>query len=350
VERDIPYYNENTTQEVNMMANQEHLNQLRQGIDGWNRWRAQHPNIVPDLVDANISEADLTFADLSHANLSYVNFRHSNLSHANLSGTDLSHTYLSYADLSHAILNSAILNHAVLRHANLSHADLSHANLGYAYVESTTFGDLDLRTVIGLETVKHEGPSTIGIDTIVNSEGYIPEVFLRGAGVSDTFITYIRSLVGKSIEYYSCFISYSSKDQEFVERLYADLQSKGVRCWFAPEDLKTGDKIRDRIDQSIRVHDKLLLVLSQHSVNSAWVEFEVEAAIAKENSRNALMLFPIRLDSAVKESPTSWAAHIRRTRHITDFSNWKQHDDYQKGLNRLLRDLQPDNPPQHLAP
>ncbi len=132
------------------------------------------------------------------------------------------------------------------------------------------------------------------------SEGNIPEAFLRGAGLSDTFIEYVRSLIGKPIEYYSCFISYSSKDQEFVERLYADLQSKGVRCWFAPEDLKTGDKIRDRIDQSIRVHDKLLLLLSQHSVNSSWVEFEVEAAIAKENSRNALMLFPIRLDDAIK--------------------------------------------------
>jgi len=170
-------------------------------------------------------------------------------------------------------------------------------------------------------------------------------VFLRGAGLPDTFIDYARSLITRPIQYYTCFISYSSKDQEFVERLYADLQSKGVRCWFAPEDLKTGDKIRDRIDQSIRLHDKLLLVLSEHSVNSSWVEFEVEAAIAKENSKKTPMLFPIRLDSAVKDSPTSWAAHIRRTRNITDFSNWKQHDAYQKVLQRLLRDLKPETPP-----
>ncbi len=64
----------------------------------------------------------------------------------------------------------------------------------------------------------------------MRSEGDIPDVFLRGAGLSDTFITYARTLVQNPIEYYTCFMSYSSKDKEFAERLYADLQHKGVRC------------------------------------------------------------------------------------------------------------------------
>lgn len=68
----------------------------------------------------------------------------------------------------------------------------------------------------------------------------------------------------------------------------------------------------------------------------------MEAAIAKESSKKELMLFPIRLDDAIKESPTSWAAYTRRTRHITDFSKWKQHDDYQKVVSRLLRGLKPE--------
>src|SRR5207302_755357 len=83
----------------------------------------------------------------------------------------------------------------------------------------------------------------------LRSQGDIPETFLRQAGLTDTFIIYTRSLVQSAIEYYTCFISYSSKDQEFVERLYADLQAKGVRCWFAPEDLKIGDEFRNRIDE-----------------------------------------------------------------------------------------------------
>ncbi|GHO98860.1 hypothetical protein KSF_089080 [Reticulibacter mediterranei] len=157
-------------------------------------------------------------------------------------------------------------------------------------------------------------------------------------------IEYARSLVGRAIEYYTCFISYSSQDQAFAERLYADLQNKGVRCWFAPEDMKTGDVIRDQIDQSIRLYDKLLLVLSEHSVQSNWVRFEVEAALDKEREGKPPVLFPVRLDDAVLTSSTSWAAHIQRSRHITDFSMWKQHDDYQRALTRLLHDLQPEKP------
>jgi len=78
-----------------------------------------------------------------------------------------------------------------------------------------------------------------------------------------------------------CCAKFLSKDQSFVERLYADLQARGIRCWFAPEDLKSGDKIRVRIDESIRIHDKLLLVLSAGSIVRSWVEKEVETAFDK---------------------------------------------------------------------
>ena len=81
---------------------------------------------------------------------------------------------------------------------------------------------------------------------------------------------------------YSCFISYSTKDQEFAERLHADLQARKVRVWFAPEDLKIGDVFRQSIDQAIRLHDKLLVVRSEHSVASDWVQTEVEAAFERE--------------------------------------------------------------------
>ncbi len=203
----------------------------------------------------------------------------------------------------------------------------------------TVFGDTDLSTARGLETVRHEFPSTIGIDTIYNSKGNIPEVFLRGCGVPEDFIIYMRSLVGKAIEFCSCFISYSTMDDDFAQRLYADLQHQGVRCWFAPEDLKIGDKFRMRIDESIRVYDKLMVVLTENSIRSPWVEEEVETALEKERKHNKPALFPIRLDDAVMETDQAWAASLRRTRHIGDFRAWKDHDQYQKSFERLLRDL-----------
>jgi hypothetical protein len=190
-----------------------------------------------------------------------------------------------------------------------------------------------------LETIKHEGPSSLSINTIYLSEGDIPEVFMRGTGTPDIFIEYMHSLVGKPIEFYSCFISYSSKDQDFAQRLYNDLQGNNVRCWFAPEDLKIGDKFRVRIDESIRLYDKLLLILSEHSVRSPWVETEVETAFSKEHKTGKFALFPVKLDNTVEETEEAWAATIHRTRHVGDFTRWKEHDEYQKGLERLLRDL-----------
>jgi hypothetical protein len=113
-----------------------------------------------------------------------------------------------------------------------------------------------------------------------------------------------------------------------------------VRCWFAPEDLKIGDKFRSRIEDSIRLYDKLLVVLSENSIASSWVEEEVEAALEKERQNpGSHVLFPIRLDDAVMETKQAWAASLRRERHIGDFRDWKDHDKHKKAFDRLMRDL-----------
>jgi TIR domain-containing protein/pentapeptide repeat protein len=307
------------------MANQEQIDILKQDVQVWNQWRVEHPDVQ---------------IDLSSANLSYANLSSANLSYAELIDTDLSYANLSYADffaanLSNVDLCTTILNGTVFYSSNLSNVDLSGAALS-----NVVFGYIDLSTAKGLEMVSHFAPSTIGIDTIYRSQGKIPESFLKKAGVPDSFIDYTRSLVGKPIDYYSCFISYSSKDDAFAKRLYADLQSNHVRCWFAPEDLKIGDRIRTGIDEAIRVHDKLLLILSKSSVASGWVEREVKTALAKERKEKRTILFPVRVDKAVFESLFDWATEIRHERNIGDFTRWKDHDEYQKVFARLLRDLQ----------
>src|SRR5271166_4999966 len=326
------------------MANPEHLAILNEGVQQWNKWREEHRDVVPDLSGANLFGADLSLTMFGQTNLARADLRAAELSEANLSGArlvdaDLSGAWLGGADLSGAILIEANLCKARLVGANLGGAHLSGADFTGARVGETTFADVDLSVAKGLETVTHEGPSTIGIDTIYKSKGKIPEVFLRGCGVPDEFIAYIGSMVGRAIEFYSCFISYSSKDQEFAERLHADLQAKGVRCWFAPEDLKIGDRFQERIEESIRVHDKLLLVLSENSVVSPWVEREVQAAFEREHRSKKPVLFPIRVDEAVMEATKAWAADIRRTRHIGEFGHWREHNSYKRALERLLRDL-----------
>jgi TIR domain-containing protein len=163
---------------------------------------------------------------------------------------------------------------------------------------------------------------------------------MRGAGVPDSLITYTKSLVTEPIQYYSCFISYSTGDQKFAGLLHSQLQAKGVRVWLSTQDLKIGDRLRTKIDEAIRIHDKLLVVLSKNSVMSPWVESEVEAALEEERKHKRTVLFPIRLDDEVMDSTEAWAAEIRRLRYIGDFRRWKDHDTFQEGLTRLLRDLE----------
>lgn len=318
------------------MANKKQIAILKQGVEAWNQWREKNPAIRPDL-----GEADLFGANLSGANLHGADLFGANLSEANLHGADLSGADLSGADLRSAKLSEANLIKANLIEADLSRANLSEANLSEIYCSFTIFGGVDLSQAKGLETVKHEAPSTISIDTIYYSNGNIPEVFLRGAGVPDTFITFMKSLTSQAIDFYSCFISHSSKDTAFAERLYADLQSNGVRCWYAPHDMEIGAPILNEIDKAIRVHDKMLLILSENSVSSRWVEHEVLSATTKEfqQERDKRTLFPVRLDSAVMDTGVQWARNLKDTRHIADFTGWKDHDSYKKAFDKLLRDL-----------
>jgi uncharacterized protein YjbI with pentapeptide repeats len=369
------------------MANPEHLEILKQGVDQWNRWRSEHPDVRPDLPGANLRGANLEHAKLGTSDLRKADLRDANLNRGNLSGADLSEANLSRAylfgadligvnfcgaDLSETDLNRANLSEADIRAANLAWADLRKANLmradlrearliwtnlkwsdltgadlTRARIAFASFAEVNLSLAKGLETVVHEGPSTVGIDTIYKSRGKIPEVFLRGCGVPDEFIAYIGSMVGRPIEFYSCFISYSTKDQEFAERLHADLQVKGVRCWFAPEEMKAGRKLHEQIDEAIRLHDKLLLILSEHSMSSEWVKTEIANAREHEKREAKQLLFPITL--VPFEAIKQWklfdadigmdSAREIREYFIPDFSNWKDHDSYQTAFQRLVSDL-----------
>jgi hypothetical protein len=368
------------------MAKEEHLAILRKGVRAWNRWRLRE-DVRPDLSGADLSVPmvpgrtlhgfenvrpvvefggiNLENTNLEGANLEWVALLNARLVGADLKGANLSESILGDSDLTEADLLGANLRKAELigarlRNAELGDADLSYSQLSQAVFDqtrvvrtdftgaqmvSTLFVKVDLSEASGLETVNHLGPSSVGIDTIYESKGNIPDVFLRGAGVPEPFIANMKALVAamEPIQFYSCFISYSSKDQEFVDRLYADLQQKNVRCWFAPEDLKIGDKFRTKIDEAIRLHDKLLLVLTESSVKSAWVEKEVETAFEKERKQGRVVLFPIRLDDVVMEAEEAWAADIRRTRHIGDFCGWKEHDKYKRAFDRLIRDLKAED-------
>ena len=129
--------------------------------------------------------------------------------------------------------------------------------------------------------------------------------------------------------------------------MYTDLQNSGVRCWFAPHDIKGGKKIHEQIDEAIRIYDRLLLILSDHSMNSEWVKTEIANARQREIREKRQMLFPISLVpfgqikdwKAFDADSGKDSAREVREYFIPDFSNWKIHGAYQIAFERLLKDL-----------
>jgi hypothetical protein len=355
------------------MANEQQVRVLKaEGGEAWNkrryldleaRGRYRKVDLSgADLRGVDLSKANLAEADLSGAKLLGANLRTTDLTGADLRGANLHAANLSMADLRNSDLRGANLSDGNLRRTNLEEAclagvDLSATLLGETMLDGadlstskmvyTTFANVDLSYAKGLERVNHLGPSSVGIDTIFRSKGRIPEGFLRGVGVPEEFITYMKSLVTNPIEFYSCFISYSMKNHEFADRLYSDLQNKNVRCWFAPHDVQGGKKLHQQIDEAIRLHEKVLLILSTESMNSEWVKTEIAKARQRELSEKKRVLFPVRLVSF--EAIRDWecfdadtgkdSAREIRDYFIPDFSQWKEHEKYKKAFERLLTDL-----------
>jgi hypothetical protein len=284
------------------MANPEHLKILKQGVEAWNSWRKEKTNTTIDLSETDFRGANLSGVNFSYADLSCSKFNGADLTEADFTGSDLCgvelirtnlrranflRAKLNQANFSCANLTGAILINATcyyvdftgaeitdarLLGANLNNAKLYKANLSGTAIGLTTFANVDLRGVDGIEKVRHIEPSTVGIDTIYKSHGEIPDKFLLDAGVPEEAIDLARSIrAGPAIQWHSCFISYSTKDEEFARRLHSRMREANMRVWFAPEDLKGGKKLHEQLFEAIQIHDRLLIVLSEHSIQSEWV-------------------------------------------------------------------------------
>jgi hypothetical protein len=359
------------------MDRDEAIRLLTGGPDGvreWNEWRkrdeGKRDELIPDLSRADLSlarliGADLTRADLRDADLTQALFGQTNLSGANLTGAvlrgaqfilvDLTEADLSGADLAGAELAGVRFSRSILRGTDFTGATIL-AGLGsegfgrrpISYY--TLFEDIDLSLSNGLDKVKHAAPSTISIQTFLLSNGKIPAAFLRGCGAPAKFIEYLPSLIGsmEPIQFYSCFISHSSKDQAFADRLHSRMMQDGLRVWYAPEDMRGGRKSIDQIDQAIRVYDKLLLVLSRASMASDWVLHEIRRAVEREKHEKRQVLFPIGLASwkdikawtAFDADMGKDLAKVVREYHIPAFSKWKDHDAFEAAFARLIEDLE----------
>lgn len=123
------------------------------------------------------------------------------------------------------------------------------------------------------------------------------------------------------------FISYSTADAEFVEKLSADLQRSGLSPWVAAKELNVGDSLLEIIENAITVADYFVVVLSPEAVASRWVSVELETALLGEIQSQRTKVLPI----------------LHRKCEIPPFVSRKLYADfttsYASGFQQLIRAL-----------
>lgn len=388
------------------MANEEQLAMLKRSVEEWNGWRKENRYLIVNLIaadlcaadlravdlhavylrDANLSDADLSYANLSDADLSSVNFRSADLSSVNFHSADLSAANLSSADLSAANFHSADLSAANFHFANLSAANLSSARLNKTKFNRTIFwytliDNLDLRKAENLEAIDHEGSSSISINTFKKSQGQIPKAFLKGIGLADWEIEAVKlynpNLTASQItdihykmdelrntqpiQLYPVFLSHSWSDKPFTRKLYEALDKRGVRCWLDEKQMTPGTKIIKGIDEGIRAYDKLILICSEASLTSWWVEREIERILKKERELNkgkkaeewVDLLIPLTLDNYIFDTwDSAWKTEVDRYVVGDGTGCMEDAEKFNRLVEQVVRALQvngrEDRPPSYL--
>ena len=120
----------------------------------------------------------------------------------------------------------------------------------------------------------------------------------------------------------SVFISHSSVDKPFVEKLYRRLDEEGLQPWLDKYDLYSGD-LQKQIRPAVESRNVFVIVLSAESVNSDWVEAELDWARQCEKEKGIDKLCPVALDDSwcAKMDDVLWRQLKRML--VLDFSSWK---------------------------
>ncbi len=317
----------------------DQLQLLRSGAHNWNKWRESHPQITPSLDGADLREVDLSGANLDSAACSDADFSRANLTGASLRHADLTRAHLVAADLTAADLENAgarfanfrdaTLQRANLCLANFQGADLRGASLQFARLGYTVLADVDLTGAHQLASCRFLMPVSLDFRTLLRSP-QLPVPFLRGCGVPEELLENLPVLFRKPIQHYSLFLESAPEDAPLVERISADLQARGVRCW-AIDPSTAPDAIRP-------ADSALAVVVSRHSVSSAWLERDTHLWMRTERLHSRRLLFALRTDDVVLR----WSDHNAEqllNRRAVDFRRWTEPRPYGNALTNLLAAL-----------
>ena len=275
-----------------------------------------------DLSGADLDRAVLSDADLSGANLSGANLQRTSLIGARLAGANLTGANFSGADLVRASLAEANLEDADLFQTRLWGCNLNATNFAGAAIGYTVIQDCDLRGVLGLEEVRHDAPSSVGVDTIYRSGGQIPASFLSGAGIPASVAALQEVVSASQSPLTECYISCRDDDEEFARRLSGELGAQGITAWVFSER-RRGNALVSRLSSSdqeeierwLRNYDRMIVVASSRALDTEAILNDITAAREKQQSADRWLLYFVAPDDGLMR-PSGRAARNMAAENI----------------------------------
>ena len=126
------------------------------------------------------------------------------------------------------------------------------------------------------------------------------------------------------------FLSHSARDKPFIRQLATDLTKNGITVWLDEQMIKVGESIVERVGQGLAESDYFLIALSDNSVNSEWVQKELNQALLKEIEEKQVKVLPLKLSDCV-------IPPLIKDKKYADFSS-----NYRAGLTDLLAAMRED--------
>lgn len=294
------------------------------------------------LSEANLSGADLTNANLDRSNLDRVNFTGANLTGASFNGASLSRT-----NLSEATLNAADFYEAVLNDVITGDADFNNCIIGY-----TVFQNCAMDAAQGLDSVRHDAPSTIGLDTLLRSRGALPQSFILGSGIPVAVAGIQDSVADAPVTTLEVHISCANEDIDFARQLEANLRDQGVRTWVFAEGFR-GNPLVDRrassgeeeIERWVRHYDRIIVVCTAAGLESETVRNDITAAQEAENTNDRWTMFLVDGDGIMGAGRSRAARLLKEDHRVFDLSGQQSgSEEYQAALADLIENLREEQP------
>ena len=267
------------------MANEEHLAILNQGVDAWNAWRKENPEVQPNLDRATLSVA--------------------NLRETTIKQIEMGHTILTDVDLS-PFVNAEI-----------------HHN-GGSFIDHRS------------------------IARSLHCENLLPFLVATGMPhiVATYAIDSIRALDPNGLFnlMHSTFISYGGPDEPLAIKLQEALHSNGVTTFLFKKDAVPGDALAHVMRAGIRDHGRVVLICSKASLDRKGVLNEIELTLRREASEGgATLLIPLAIDRYVFDDWNPDNQDLREAvleRVIADFEDAaSDQSKFDRGIERLLQAL-----------